>query len=119
MTLAESPLIPDRALLVADDQVLIDRIGETIRARAPLTIAGKMEVRGIGIVHVPAVSAPVPVTLIVNLDTCGKFERLPDPWPHDTLLGVALPLLTLRPFEASAPLKLMLALSSPTLPASA
>lgn len=119
ITLAQSPLIPEVAKLVSDDQVLIDRIGETIRARAPVTIAGKMEIRGIGIMAVPAICDPVTVTLVVNLDTNGEIERLPDPWPQAILLGIPLPLLTLNPFEASAPLKLMLALSSPTLPPAA
>lgn len=115
MTLAQSPLIPHRAELVSDDQVLIDRIGETIRARAPVTIAGQMEIRGLGIMPVPAICDPVPVTLVVNLEPSSVIERLPDPWPETNLLGVPLPELSLNPFEASAPLKLMLALSSPAL----
>ena len=37
-------------------------------------------------------------------------ERLPDP-AEEEVLGVALPLLALAPFEASAPAKLRLALA--------
>lgn len=115
---AEGPLVPLRAELIADDQVLVERAGDRLLARPPVAIAGHLEVRGLGIVGVPHVNAvPVEVFLVVDLvQTPASVERLPDPWPHTVLAGVRLPLLTLRPFEASAPLKLLLALISPSLP---
>jgi hypothetical protein len=51
------------------------------------------------------------LSLLVDLVAPEQVERLPDPWPSDMLLGVSLPVLQLAPFEASAPLKLALALT--------
>ena len=48
-----SSLIPEAPRLVADDQVILTRVGGAVEARAPATILGKLEVRGIGIVAVP------------------------------------------------------------------
>ena len=49
--------------------------------------------------------------LIVELVAPEAVERLPDPPPRRDLLGVSLPLLRLAPFEAAAPVKLLLALA--------
>ncbi len=98
-----------RFSLVADDQVRIRREGEQLLAGVPGPIAGLMEVRGLGILPVTA-HFPAVVALLVDLDGEHRPERLPDPWPFEALAGVMLPVLKLRPFEASAPLKLALAM---------
>lgn len=97
--------------LVADDYVSIRRgTASELIASAPAAIAGCLEVRGIGIVMVPALPL-VRLVLLVDLVVAGSVERLPDPPPLADLLGVTLPLLRLAPFEASAPLKLALAIA--------
>jgi serine kinase of HPr protein (carbohydrate metabolism regulator) len=102
-------LIDGGARLVADDQVALCAEGGRIVASAPETIAGRLEVRGIGIVSVPHVAA-APVALVVDLVSPGAVERLPDA-ARRSYLGIALPLLALAPFEASAAAKIRLALA--------
>ncbi len=104
------PEIATPAYLVADDQVIVTRTGLGLLATPPGPIAGLIEVRGIGILPVPY-RAPARVDLIVELVNPDEIERLPDPWPVMSLLGLDRPVLKLSPFEASAPLKLLLALA--------
>ena len=99
-------LIDRGALLVADDQVELEvRRGE-LWARPPAALAGKIEVRGAGIVEAPHV-AKARVRLVVDLATKEEIERLPEPVACE-LEGVRLPLIRLSAFEASAPAKLRL-----------
>ncbi len=109
MALAPSSLITDAALLVADDRVRLQAVGGELRVEAPETIRGKLEVRGQGIVTVPFV-ASARLALIAELVPPEAVERLPDPEPHRNYFGHEVPLLRLAPFEASAPVKLLLAL---------
>lgn len=103
-------LLADGARLVADDQVLIGKVGRDLVARAPKTIRGVMEVRGIGIVRV-ATSATARLKLVVDLVPPRAVPRLPDPrW--EEIAGVRVPNVALASFEASAPLKVRLALRS-------
>lgn len=100
--------------LVADDQVVI----EDGVARPPDNLAGLIEIRGIGLLHLPHV-APVRLALVLALDDptareAGSGEpnepgdaRLPQP-RRDRRLG--LPLLRIAAFEASAGLRVDLAL---------
>jgi len=41
------------ATLVADDQVYLDRVGDTVHARAPQALQGLIEARGIGLLSLP------------------------------------------------------------------
>jgi HPr kinase/phosphorylase len=93
--------------LVADDQVELRRVGPRVVAEAPPPLAGLIEIRGVGILRVEAVPR-APLVLIADLVGGDEVERLPAP-RYETLLGVALPLLALAPFEASAAAKLGLA----------
>ena len=101
----------DPVLLVADDQVLLKRVGSRLTASAPATIRGKLEVSGVGILIVPAV-ATADVVLVVELSRTRDLERMPDPAARTTILGIELPILRLEPFEASAQAKLLIALAS-------
>jgi serine kinase of HPr protein (carbohydrate metabolism regulator) len=109
LSLAPTALIASPATLVADDYVILARKGERLMAETPLTIAGKIEVRGLGIVTVPY-AASAEVVLVAELVAPAAIERYPDPAPATELMGVRLPLLHIAPFEASAPVKLLLAL---------
>jgi len=102
-------LIDGGAQLVADDQVVLGAEGGRIVARAPEALAGRMEVRGIGIVAVAHIAA-APVALVVDLVAAAGVERMPEP-ARRTLLDIALPLVALAPFEASTPAKIRLALA--------
>ena len=67
-------------------------------------------VRGLGILAVPSL-ASANLTLVADLTAPEDIVRFPDPKPQTELLGLSFPLLLLAPFEASAPLKLLLALA--------
>ena len=94
--------------LVSDDQTIIKKDGERVIASAPPTIAGKLEVRGIGIVEMERVDG-VPVALIVEL-TSNEIQRLPDDSRERPLLGIKVPLVSVDAMTASAPSKVALAL---------
>ncbi|HEX2803299.1 MAG TPA: aldolase [Sphingomicrobium sp.] len=93
--------------LVSDDQTIVRRDGERLVASAPPQIAGKLEVRGIGIVEMDT-AADVPVALLVELRS--DIQRLPDDSRERQLLGVPLPLVSIDAAAASAPAKVELAL---------
>ena len=98
-----------RAVLVADDQVLLERSGDRILARSPLAIAGKLEVRGVGIVDFPS-TPQAQLDVIVELTDPTKIERLPEPGAKVLILGLELPVIRVAPFQASAPIKVLLSL---------
>jgi serine kinase of HPr protein (carbohydrate metabolism regulator) len=93
--------------LVSDDQTLVRRDGDRLIATAPANIAGKLEIRGIGIVEVERLS-DMPVALIVELTS--DIQRLPDDSRERPILGVRLPLISIDAMTASAPSKVALAL---------
>lgn len=104
-------LIESGARLVADDQTELVCKGRQLIASAPDRIAGLIEVRGLGIVKLPRdqLVRHAPVFLLVDLAHPEHIERLPEA-ARETVLGVDLPVVSLAPFEASAPAKLRLAL---------
>lgn len=109
LAIPPSPLVPHQAELVADDQVQVEAAGDKLIVRSPPAIRGLLEVRGLGIVRLAAAPS-AELVLVVDLVPPEEVERLPDPWPRIDLLGQSLPRLALWPFEASAPLKVLLAL---------
>ncbi|HEY0314567.1 MAG TPA: aldolase [Allosphingosinicella sp.] len=100
-------LIDRGAVLVSDDYTEVRVHDGRLLARAPATIAAKIEVRGVGIVTVPA-AADVPLCLLVDLDRVP--ERLPDGPAPAEVLGTVIPAVALAALEASAPLKVEAAL---------
>ncbi len=104
------PAALEAPILVADDQVVLAREGTRLLARAAQTIRGKIEVRGVGIVEVKSL-AEAELKLVVDLVWPQQVERLPETDKTVPLLGLAIPLVHLRPWEASAPIKLALALA--------
>jgi HPr kinase/phosphorylase len=101
-------LIDQGARLVADDQTELDIAGDEIAMTAPDTIAGQIEVRGVGILRVPSVPS-APLRVVVDLVPTDEVERLPEKRAC-AMLGRSVPLLALAPFEASVVAKLRLAL---------
>jgi serine kinase of HPr protein (carbohydrate metabolism regulator) len=101
-------LIDRGATLVSDDGTLLEAREGRAYARAPESIAGRMEVRGLGIIPLPAL-ADVPVALCIVLDAA--MERMPEEiLPVRTIEGIDIPVLALDPFENSAPVKVEKAL---------
>jgi HPr kinase/phosphorylase len=100
-------LIDRGAALISDDQVRVDATsGIPLLYQAP-NIAGKIEVRGVGIINMPFLDA-IPLRMVVALDR--DVERIPDGWPVETINGYHIPLLPVAPYAASAPIKVELAL---------
>lgn len=99
-------LIDRGAALVSDDYTEVQAADGRLLARAPERIAGKIEVRGIGIVDFPA-EADVPVCLLADLDQVP--ERLPQAGATE-IGGMCIPSVGLSALEASAPIKLEQAL---------
>ena len=97
------------AALVADDQVRIEARGGRLFASPPQALAGKIEVRGLGIVTLPFRSE-AELRLVVQLAEADDIPRLPAELHAAPICGIVLPLMHLAPFEASADLKLRLAL---------
>ncbi|WP_088343601.1 MULTISPECIES: HPr kinase/phosphatase C-terminal domain-containing protein [Rhodomicrobium] len=98
------------AALVSDDQLSVAARGGRLIGSPPPALAGRLEVRGVGIVTLPY-RREAELKLIVELSEPDDVPRFPPPkLPTETVCGVALPVLALAPFEASAPLKLRLAL---------
>jgi serine kinase of HPr protein (carbohydrate metabolism regulator) len=93
--------------LVSDDQTIVRRDGDRLIASAPATIAGKLEIRGVGIVQMETVK-DVPVALLVELTS--EIQRLPDDRRERPVLGVNLPLVSVDAQTASAASKVALAL---------
>ena len=81
------------ARLVADDRVVLQARDGALIASAPISLAGLIEVRGIGIARVAAQSSAA-VSLVVDLDRAAA-ARLPDPltWQHS---GITLRLIAGR-----------------------
>jgi serine kinase of HPr protein (carbohydrate metabolism regulator) len=93
--------------LVSDDQTIVRRDGERLIGSAPGNIAGKLEVRGLGIVDIDYVDG-VPIDLLVELTS--DIQRMPDDSRQRVLLGVEVPLIGIDAMTASAAAKVAVAL---------
>ncbi len=103
-------LIDGGAALVADDQVELALDGGHLIATAPSSLAGQIEVRGHGIVHLPAI-ARSRLGLVVDLVATDEVERMPEAECCE-LLGIGIPRIQIAPFEASAAAKVRLAIAT-------
>jgi serine kinase of HPr protein (carbohydrate metabolism regulator) len=96
--------------LVADDQVFVEASANgALLASPPASIAGKLEVRGLGVVEVPFL-AEAQLVLVCDLVDAKDVPRMPEHAERTMIAGVPVPALKLAPFEPSAPLKLKMAL---------
>jgi serine kinase of HPr protein (carbohydrate metabolism regulator) len=94
-------------VLVSDDRTIVKRQDDRLIASPPPNIAGKLEIRGIGIVDMEAVT-DLPVALIIELTS--DIQRLPDDSRERPILGVSVPLISIDAMTASAPSKVALGL---------
>lgn len=113
LRLITTPIVIDGralgALLVADDQVVIERRDGKLLATPPPALAGLIEVRGLGILRLSHLGS-AEVALAVRLKPAAEIERLPDPPARQMLAGIEIAAFDLDGREASAPVKLALAL---------
>jgi HPr kinase/phosphorylase len=101
-------LIDEGAVLVADDQTELRLIDDCVRLAAPASIAGKIEVRGLGILAL-ACATSAPLCVVVDLVAVEAVERYPETRTC-SYFGREFPLFALAPFEVSVTAKLRLAL---------
>lgn len=104
-------LIDRGAVLLSDDYTHVEaRGGQAIASPAP-NIAGLIEVRSLGPVGMPNIDE-APIALVVELTppSGAPPERCPAERLTTRLCGVDLPMVHLRGLEASAPIKVELAL---------
>ena len=92
--------------LVADDRVLLWACAGRLFGRAPDPLAGRLEVRGLEVVCVPA----MPLAEVALVARCATPERIPEP-RFAEIFGVRVPQIEIDPREASAAAKLGRALS--------
>ena len=101
-------LVDGGGMLVADDLCEIRRKGGRLLADLPAAVEprfrGRIELRGIGFLTLPYAGA-TPLSLVADLSSvAGNRDSLGEA----VYLGVALPLVVLDPFHASAAARLRL-----------
>ncbi len=92
--------------LISDDYTDLAAEDGRLVATAPASLRGLIEVRGLGVVRIPAASA-APLVAVVDLVAAGQLERMP-PLRTETILGFAVPHFQIAPLEASAVAKVRL-----------
>jgi len=95
--------------LVADDRTLVWISGGRLYGRAPDSLKGLIEARGLGVIAAAHRSFAA-IALAVRCVDAAAIERTPLP-ESLSLLGLSLPLIAIAPAEFSAPAKLGRALS--------
>ena len=91
--------------LVADDRTVAWSSGGRLFGRAPETLHGLIELRGLGILAEPPLSL-AEASLMVRCEPFAvELDRSPEPeWA--TIAGIRIPLFRLHGLDASAPAKL-------------
>jgi len=102
-------LISAGAQLVADDRVALFVRDGALWAHPPKTLAGLIEVRGVGILSLPF-DPDARIGLVVQLVAREKMPRMPAPEHYEPPASLAvdtkLPLIRLGPFDHSATAKI-------------
>jgi HPr kinase/phosphorylase len=110
-------LIAQGAVLVADDRCELFLRDEALWARPPSTLAGLIELRGVGIVTLSH-AAEARIALTVQLVAAETVPRLPEPtrFAPPEILGAPpdlwRPRIALAAFEASTPAKIAAAVAA-------
>ena len=107
-------LIDRGATLVSDDYTLLVRQAGGLVATPPATIAGRIEIRGIGIVDMPHLERALAALMVELAD---DIERMPLEQRSRHIAGVALPVVRIDGRDASAPIKVEIALGRVAPPA--
>ncbi|MEQ9518421.1 MAG: aldolase [Parvibaculum sp.] len=100
----------EAALLVGDDHIDLGLEGGQLIASPKPGWMGKLELRGLGIITLPALDR-APLCLVIDLVPRKAVPRLPEP-VFETLCGIQLPRLMLHGFDLTCPAKVSIALQS-------
>jgi len=104
-------LIEDGAQLVADDRTILFIDKGVLWAKAPTTIRGLIEIRGVGIVKMPA-RRRVKIALVVTLGKQGMRLPVHRPWKAPLKGAAQVPQIVLSAHYASTPAKIRAALEA-------
>ena len=102
-------LINDGAKLVADDRCEVFNQDQILIAKAPETIKGLIEARGIGIIKLDY-QEQAKIKLVIRLSSQDKIPRLPE-IGTSKICDIDIKEFLLYPFEASAATKVKYALN--------
>lgn len=97
--------------LIADDYTDVVVDGGKVMAAAPAATAGMMEVRGVGLLKVPAIRT-ARIDMVLECVKPESVERMPDKEMH-MIEDVPLPKWRINPFESSAVAKIRALLHYP------
>jgi serine kinase of HPr protein (carbohydrate metabolism regulator) len=100
-------LIDRGAILVSDDVVFLETHENAPILTVASNIAGKIEVRGVGISNVDFI-ASAPLRLLIEF--VDAPDRLPEDIAHTTIGDYVVPVSKLNPFEQSSAIKVEYAL---------
>lgn len=87
-------LIDRGAKLIGDDGVALTKNNDRLMASPPPNIEGLIELRGVGLFHMPVASS-CPLALILSLGEEGV--RLPEAAPLKEICGLKIPCLPFEP----------------------
>lgn len=110
-------LIASGSVLVADDRTDLTIEEGVLIASPPASLAGLIEVRGIGVIRLPH-QARAAIALAVDLIPGEPPERMPQALRYRLPAGLSMPesawpaLIRLNPFENSAPAKIAAAVAA-------
>ena len=100
-------LIDRGATLVADDQFLTRSSRRGLAVYSPESLYGMLEVRGLGILSVPAIKSTI-LRLVVDIVGAGDIPRFPEQ-TFTNIEGEKIHTLRANAFEHSTPIKIELA----------
>jgi len=96
-----------KAVLVSDDQAMIEVRAGRLVASAPAAICGLAEIRGHGIASFPFQPA-CEVSLVARMVPDGEVARMPEP-ERTAMMGVTLPLVRLPERHEQQSVRILLA----------
>ena len=102
-------LMNHKAQLISDDVTYINPNGKQLYAETIPELAGKIEVRGVGIVEFPY-TTHIPIACIIRLSKA-KVERMPYK-KIEILEGIKIPVFTFNPDFAYNDLQVLMAVRS-------
>ena len=105
-------LIDRGATLVADDQFLTRPSRRGLVAFSPEALYGLLEVRGLGILSIPAIKSTI-LRLVVDIADADDITRLPE-IEFSEIAGEKIHTVKTNAFEHSAPIKIELAVQDLT-----
>lgn len=99
-------LIDRGAELIGDDGVqLLRKNGDAIIAKPPPNIAGKLEIRHIGITEMATTSAELVLIIELTDRVSDPATRFHEEFPRRTVLGKSVPVIALPAHDYTLPLR--------------